>query len=200
MSGCDGIQALDEFKGSGFLPRAGEALLHGDAYFRALLEALPVAIYTTDAFGRINFYNDAAVEIWGRTPELGKSEWCGSWKLFWPNGEELPLDQCPMATALKENRPIRGLEAICERPDGTRIHLLPFPTPIRDAAGAVIGAINMVVDITDRKQAELDAQRLASIVECSDDAIFSKNLDGVITSWNKGADAGVPHGELPQGV
>jgi PAS domain S-box-containing protein len=164
-----------------------EAML-GSKYFREVLEALPAAIYTTDAAGRITYYNEAAAAFWGCRPELGKSEWCGSWKLFWPDGTPLPHDQCPMAIALKEKRPVRGLEAVAERPDGTRVPFIPYPTPFNDALGTLIGAVNMLVEITDRKQGEQTAHRLASIVESSDDAIVSKDLNGVIVSWNRGAE------------
>jgi PAS domain S-box-containing protein len=119
---------------------------------------------------------------------LGKSEWCGSWKLFWPDGRILPHDQCPMAVAVKEQQAVRGLEAVAERPDGTRVLFLPFSTPIFNTSGVFVGAVNMLVDITERKRAEEATQRLASIVESSDDAIISKDLDGIFTSWNKGAE------------
>ena len=122
--------------------------------FRDLLDALPAAVYTTDAAGRITYYNDAAVELWGHRPTLGSSEWCGSWKLFWPDGTPLPHDECPMAIALKEDRPVRGMEAIAERPDGTRVPFIPYPTPLHDEAGKLVGAVNMLVDITERKRAE----------------------------------------------
>jgi PAS domain-containing protein len=56
----------------------------GDIQLENLIRALPAAIYTTDAAGRITFYNEAAAKLWGCRPELGKSEFCGSWKLFWP--------------------------------------------------------------------------------------------------------------------
>lgn len=100
-----------------------------------ILEALPEAVYTTDASGLITFFNTAAAALWGVSPDLGKSEFCGSWKLYWPDGTPLPLDECPMAISLKERRPVRGLEAIAERPDGTRIRFLAFPSPIFDATG-----------------------------------------------------------------
>jgi PAS domain S-box-containing protein len=152
-----------------------------------LLEALPVAVYTTDAHGRITFYNRAAAELWGHHPEIGSSQWCGSWRLYWPDGRPLPRGECPMAVALKEGREVRGVEAIAERPDGTRVRFLPYPTPLRDASGRLVGAINLLMDVTEQHDAELESARLAAIVVSSDDAIVSKTLDGRITSWNAGA-------------
>ena len=172
---------------SDFLRAAGEALFRDDAHFRQVLDLLPAAVYITNASGLITYYNEAAAALWGHHPQLGLSEWCGSWKLYWPDGRPLPHDQCPMALALREKRPIRGMEAVAERPDGIRVPFIPYPTPLYDAAGELIGAVNMVVDITDRKRAEESARRLAAVVEFSDDAILTKDIDGVITSWNRGA-------------
>jgi PAS domain S-box-containing protein len=120
---------------------------------RDLLEAIPAAIYTTDAQGRITFFNKAAVEMAGRTPQPG-DQWCVTWRLYRADGTPLAHSECPMAIAIKENRPIRGMEAIAERPDGTRVPFIPYPTPLRDADGKLIGAINMLVDISQRKEAE----------------------------------------------
>src|SRR6185369_16544428 len=100
-----------------------------------LLAAIPAAIYTTDAQGKVTYFNEAAVEFSGRTPVLGSDEWCVTWKLFLPDGTPLPHDQCPMAVALKEGRAVRGAEAVAERPDGTRVPFIPFPTPLRDSSG-----------------------------------------------------------------
>jgi PAS domain S-box-containing protein len=152
-----------------------------------LLEALPVAICTTDADGRITFYNRAAAELWGHHPELGSSQWCGSWRLYWPDGRPLPHKECPMAIALKEGREVRGVEAIVERPDGTRVRFRPYPTPLRDPSGRLVGAINLLMDVTGQHDADMESARLAAIVVSSDDAIISKTIDGRITSWNAGA-------------
>src|SRR5262245_18221094 len=134
--------------------RAEAALRDSERRLKDLLAAIPAAIYTTDADGKVTYYNEKVVELAGRTPTLGSDEWCVTWKLYRPDGTPLPYDQCPMAVALKEGRPIRNAEAIAERPDGTRIPFIPYPTPLRDADGKVVGAINMLVDVSERKQAE----------------------------------------------
>src|ERR1700689_97186 len=180
--------ATESPEGSDFLQAAGEALFRGESYFRQVLDLLPAAVYITNASGLITYYNEAAAALWGQHPQLGVSEWCGSWKLYWPDGRPLPHDQCPMALALRAQRPIRGVEAGAERPDGVRVPFIPYPTPLYDPSGELIGAVNMLVDISDRKRAEQYAQRLASIVEFSDDAIIAKDLNGVVTNWNRGAE------------
>jgi PAS domain S-box-containing protein len=183
-----------------------------------ILEALPAAVYTTDAEGRLTFFNRAAVELSGRRPRLGSDRWCVTWRLFHPDGSPLPHDECPMAVALKEGRPVRGVEAILERPDGTRVHFQPYPTPLYDAAGRLVGGVNMLVDITDRKRAEQALERLNRLLErrvdertqaaaeavaqlrqteqrfrilvqgVVDYAIFMLDPEGIVSSWNAGAE------------
>lgn len=133
--------------------RTEAAIAESERRLHDLLAAIPAAIYTTDAEGTITYFNEAAVELAGRRPAAG-DKWCVTWKLAWPDGTPLPHDQCPMAIALREGRAVRGKEALAERPDGTRVPFIPFPTPLRDAEGKITGAINMLVDITERKRSE----------------------------------------------
>ena len=66
--------------------RAQATLRERERRFCELLDALPATVYTTDASGRITYFNEVAAELWGHRPALGSSEWSGSWKLFWPDG------------------------------------------------------------------------------------------------------------------
>ncbi len=70
-----------------------------------------------------------------------------------------------MAITLKENRPVRGVEAVAERPDGTRVSFLPFPTPLRDDNGDLVGAVNVLIDTTERTRAEAELERRYSELE-----------------------------------
>ncbi len=134
--------------------------------YRQLIEALGVAVYTTDPDGRITFFNDAAAAFWGRRPELGEL-WCGSYLLFWPDGRQMGHAECPMAIALLEGRELRGVEAIAERPDGSRVSFSPYPTVLRDPDGTVVGAVNVLVDISDRKRAEDEVRATAEALRAS---------------------------------
>lgn len=140
--------------------RIQETLRERERRFRTLLDALPAAVYTTDAAGRITYYNEAAVDLWGHRPPLGASEWCGSWKLTWPDGTPMAHEECPLAVALREDRPLRGMQGLAERPDGTCVPFMAYPTPLHDEAGKLVGAVNMLVDISERKCAEEQRQLL----------------------------------------
>jgi PAS domain S-box-containing protein len=155
-----------------------------------LFEQLPFAVYVCDRDGLVLRYNRRAAELWGRSPKLGDPEerFCGSYRMFRPDGSLLPHHQCPMADVLRTGVSVREQEVHIERPDGLRGIALVDIEAIKDSGGNVIGAVNCFQDITERKRTEEAAIRLASIIESSDDAIVSKGLDGIITSWNGGAE------------
>jgi PAS domain S-box-containing protein len=143
-----------------------EGLRHErEQYYLHMLEALPVAIYTTDAAGKVTYYNQAATELAGRRPEMGTDEWCVAWRLYLPDGTPLPHDKCPMALTLKQGRPIRGQEVVAERPDGTRVPVMPHPTPLFDGCGRMIGAVNLLMDISDQKRADAHAGQAKALLE-----------------------------------
>jgi PAS domain S-box-containing protein len=128
----------------------------GEWQFRRLLEKLPAGAYTCDPDGLITYFNPQAVEVWGRAPKLNDpvDRFCGSFKLFATDGSPIAHDQCWMALALKKNQEYNGREIVIERPDGRRLTVLAYANPIHDEAGKLLGAVNVLVDITERKQAE----------------------------------------------
>jgi PAS domain S-box-containing protein len=136
------------------LKLGNELLRIKEAGFRQLLGALPAAIHTTDTAGRIMFYNKAAAELWGVAPELGRDKCSDLGRLYYPDGTLVPLDECPTRLCLAEKRAIEGREALFERPDGTRVPIIPYPAPLIEADGEVAGVVSMKIDITERKQAE----------------------------------------------
>jgi PAS domain S-box-containing protein len=136
------------------LQQSEARLRDSERQLQELIATIPAAIYTTDAEGRVTYFNQAAAELTGYSPRIGSDEWCVRWKLYHPDGTPLPYDRSPMAIALKEGRSIRNAEVVAERPDGTRVPFIPYPTPLRDGVGKIIGAINMLVDVSERKQAE----------------------------------------------
>lgn len=116
------------------------------------LDRIPAALYVTDKDGTITHFNRACIELAGRTPAVGKDKWCVTWKLYTLDGERLPHDQCPMAIAIREKRSIRDVEAVAERPDGTRITFVPYPTPMFDAEGNLAGAVNLLMEVSRKHQ------------------------------------------------
>ena len=123
-----------------------------------MLDELPVPIYTTDATGAVTYWNRACVEFAGREPELGQDRWCVTWKLFTTTGDPLSHATCPMAQAIKQQRPIREAVAIAERPDGSRVAFKPYPTPLFDKGGTLTGAVNLLIDVTDEQSSALHHQ------------------------------------------
>ena len=132
--------------------------------FRQLLEKLPAAAYTCDPTGLITYFNQNAVQLWGRTPKLNDPEerFCGSFRLY--SIEETPIahDQCWMALALQTDSEFNGREIVIGRPNGTRLTALAHANPIHDHSGKLLGAVNVLVDISERKRAEEELRQAAA--------------------------------------
>lgn len=131
-------------------------LYKSELLFRTLLDKLPVGAYTCDSEGLITYYNQHAVQLWGREPSLNDpgDRFCGSFKLFSKKGVPINHNECWMALALKHGREFNGCEIIVERPDGQRLTALAHANPIWDEVGVLVGAVNVLVDISERKQLE----------------------------------------------
>ena len=122
--------------------------------YRSILNLLPVAVYTCDPHGYVTYFNEEAAKLWGREPEIGKDLWCGSWKITTTDGTVLPLNKCPMAKCLKEQKAIYGEEIIIEKPNGDKRFVLPHPQPLYNKNGNIYGAVNMLIDITNARTVE----------------------------------------------
>ena len=110
--------------------QAEERLQRSERGFRELLEALPAAIYVTDAAGRITYYNQGAADLWGAIPKPSADKWNDLSRYYHDDGTPMRVEECPTEIALKQGRMVRNVEAILERPDGTRIPIMPYPTPL----------------------------------------------------------------------
>jgi two-component system, LuxR family, sensor kinase FixL len=130
--------------------------------FRNFLEKLPAAVYICDSKGLITYFNQRGVQLWGREPKLNDpaDRFCGSFRLFSPDGSPLKHDQCWMALTLDENKAYDGQEIVVERPDGSRLTALAHANPFHDERNKLAGAVNVLVDVTDRKRLEEEHRRV----------------------------------------
>jgi PAS domain S-box-containing protein len=138
-----------------------EVVRHGERYCRRLLEKLPAGAYTCDSQGLITYFNPEAVKLWGREPKLNDpvDRFCGSFKLFVPDGSAIHHDQCWMALALRDNRAYNGCEIHVERPDGHRVVARAYANPFHDDSGQLLVAVNVLVDITEHQRLEQELRQ-----------------------------------------
>ena len=167
------------------------AAVDDEAAFRAQLDKIRVPIYTADADGLITYWNQSCVDFAGREPQLGEDRWCVTWRLFTLDGDPLPHDKCPMATAIKEKRSIRSEVAIAMRPDGSRAAFRPYPTPIFDRDGELRGAINILIDISVEQAEALKEQaaRCRRLANSTDDLSAREILRSMATGYDESADS-----------
>jgi PAS domain S-box-containing protein len=152
--------------------------------YRTLLDNLPTAAFTLNAEGQITYFNQKAVELWGRTPKLNDptERFSGSYKLFTPDGIPLAHDQSWSARSLREQKAFHGREIVVETPAGDRRTVLAHVTPIFDESGVLQGNIAVHVDITEQRRAERERSesdaRFSAFMDNSPAVAFMKDDRG----------------------
>ncbi len=117
--------------------------------------------------GVIVWYNTRAAELWGRRPEIGDPDqrFCGSYRLYRPDGSFMAHNDTPVAHALASGVSLHQQDVVIERPDGTRVTVCVHVDPVRDDGGAIVGVTNFFYDVTERKMRESDLQLKAVMLQ-----------------------------------
>ena len=148
-----------------------------------VVESSDDAIVSKDLNGVITSWNAAAERLFGYTAgeAIGRSI-----RMIIPSDRQSEEDM--VLARIRSGQGVTHFETIRQRKDGTFVPISLTVSPIRDDEGNVIGASKIARDISERAHAAIAVNRLAAIVESSDDAIISKTLEGTITSWNRAAE------------
>lgn len=151
-------------------------------YLAAIIAASDDAIVSKDLNGIITSWNDGARRIFGYDAEeiVGQS-------ILRLIPVELHHEEDFILGRIRAGERLEHFESIRVRKNGERFPISVTISPIEDDTGSIIGASKIARDISERRRADESRFRLAAIVDSADDAIISKNLDGIITSWNNGA-------------
>jgi PAS domain S-box-containing protein len=149
----------------------------------AIVESSDDAIVSKDLNGIVTSWNRSAERIFGYSAEEMVGQPIA--RLIPP---ERPNEEPEILKRLRRGERIDHFETVRVRKDGARIDVSVTISPIKDEEGRIIGASKVARDITHQKRATLESARLAAIVESSDDAIVSKDLNGIVTSWNQSAE------------
>lgn len=187
MRGSDHNQPmLAQGEADAYVSQALVAVEAGDGC-HAVLDALPIPVYMTDAEGAVTYWNQACVAFAGREPRLGQDRWCVTWRLYTMSGEFLPHDQCPMAEAIRRREPIRNEIAIAERPNGRRVAFRPHPTPMFNRDGRFTGAVNMLIDVTAEQCGALgeQASRCRRLAQSTTDREASDILSAMAEGYDQ---------------
>ncbi len=144
-----------------------EQLRESEQRQRAVMDLMPAGVYTCDATGKITYFNRRAAEMWGMPPGATSGDPLvdAGCKVFEVDGRPFENARGVRVDVVASGKPMRNREAILQRADGSRIHVLANLDPILDADGKVIGAINVFQDITDRKTAEQTVRSLLTLSE-----------------------------------
>ena len=154
------------------------------AWVAAIVDSSDDAIVSKTLDGLITSWNRAAERIFGWTA----AEAVGRSITIVIPPDRLAEEEDILAR-IKQGEKIEHFETTRMRKDGTRFEISLTVSPIKNAKGEVIGASKIARDISARLHGDEAIARLAAIVDSADDAIVSKTLDGVITSWNRAAQA-----------